>query len=319
MSEALTVPSNNQALQGVGLGTPLFRVKTQYLELVQKTTRQEGAIPGKFRNTATGEHFDTMRVVLLDAPQEQREYYDNSRGFSKDSKICFSIDNVQPHAKAREPKALYCATCEFGDKMWEKWRQTKATEDLPKCQLFYRVYQADRATQAPYYLSVKGTSVLPFKTAMENQLGPLLQKLMAQAKQLNKQRGYVLDRSTGRFIADPEFILPEGKTEREPLAPMPNIFDISFELFVTEKDKGGPPVIGCRDFKALQPKDRAEFGALYQELEAQRRQQPAVDPSILEAEAEFQAAKVATTQPSVVLPGVPVTGEVLPKEAPITI
>jgi hypothetical protein len=77
---------------------------------------------------------------------------------------------------------------------------------------------------------------------------------------------------------------------------MPNIFDISFELFVTEKDTGGPPVIGCRDFKALQPKDRAEFGALYAELEAQRRQ-PAEDPAAMEAEAEFQAAKAATAEP----------------------
>lgn len=335
MSEALTTISNpGEALLagGVGIGAAIFKGRPQIMELVQRTTRQEGAIPGKFRNTATNEHFDTLRVVLLDAPREQREYYLNNGTFSKDNKLCFSTDNVQPHSKAKQPQALYCATCPKGDIKWKKWRDTKDPKDLPECGMFYHLFFADRSTQTAFYFNVKGTSVKPFKDAMETQMYGILQKVVAYVKQTNKARGYT-QTATG-WVPNPEFVLPEGKTEREPIEPMPNVFDISFELYVTTRDKGGPPVIGCRDFKLMQPAERAEFGAMYVDFATRRQSLQAEYEAQANAAEETQSAAAAVSQPAVpavVLPGVPVaqaepaqtagpiTGEIVGKDEPIVI
>lgn len=313
MSEELTI-ANSNVLQvgGVGLGTGIFKAKPQYLELVQRTTRVEGAEPGKFRNTSTNEHFLELRVVLLDVPREQREYYDNSQGFSKDSKICFSIDNNAPHARAKTPQALYCANCPLGDVRWKKWRETHSADDLPKCQMFYSLVLGDRNTQAIYKMAVKGMSVMPFKNYMETAVAGLLQKIMADVRQKNKQRGYSFVPTKGIFVPT------EGATPTEQPLPLPSIYDLSMTMYPTQREKGGVPVIGIKDVKLMSDADRAEFGALYLEL----TKRPAQEEEMSQAEAEFQAAKVATTQapaPAVVLPGVPVQGEVLPKDAPITI
>jgi hypothetical protein len=322
MSEQLTVLNNNVlAVGGIGLGTGIFKPKAQFLELVQKTTRAEGAQPGKYRNTATNEHWDEMRVVLLSVPQEQREYYDNSQGFSKDSKVCFSLTNVQPHARAKEPQAMYCATCTKGDKNWEVWRKTHDPKDLPACNMFYAVLLADRATQTVFRFNVKGTSVMPFKSALETQAAGLLQKIMADVRAKNKTKGYFFVPKTGLFVPI------EGTVPTDAPLPMPNIFDISFCLFVTTRDKGGPPVVGCKDFKYMSPEDRAEFGALYLEY----TKQP--DPTAVAAEEEAQQVAAAVSAPpvqTIVLPGpatVPtvtgvtevLTGEIVGKDEPITI
>ena len=328
MSNELVV-LNNDALQtgGVGLGAAIFKARPQYLELVQKTTRQEGAIPGKFRNVNTGDHYDEMRIVLLGVPQEQREKYDNSGIFSKEHKDCFSLDNIQPHARAKNPPALYCATCPDGDVRWKKWRETHLAADLPPCSMFYKVFLADRTTQTPYFLALKGKSVMPFKAAMETQLAGLLQKVMADVRAKNKLRGYTYVPRTGLFVPTPDFPLAAGENRALPL-PLPNIFDISFTIFVTTKEQGGVPVVGCKDFKLMAEADREEFGALYLELTKQRP-----DTSAAEEEAQQVAAAVsAPPAPAVVLPGPatvptittginegPLVGEVVGKDEPITI
>src|ERR1700688_2739064 len=92
---------------GLGLGGRLFQLKPATIEVVQKLTRQEGAIPGKLRVTATNEHFDEMHVVMLFEPTEQRAYFEGD-DFTRDSKLCFSLDNLKPHEKAAVPQAMAC-------------------------------------------------------------------------------------------------------------------------------------------------------------------------------------------------------------------
>lgn len=341
MSTDALVILNNQSLAvgGIGIGAPIFKGRPQSLELVYPTTKQEGAQPRKFRVIATNQHFDEMRIVMLDAPKEQREWYDGPE-FSRDSKQCFSVDNIQPHPKAKNPPAMYCATCPKGDINWPKWRKTHVAADLPPCGMFYHNFIADRATQTPYYFNVKGTSVMPWKNAMETQMFGILQMVIADVKAKNKLRGYKLNSLTGLFEPDMAFVLPEGTQRALPL-PMPNIFDISFTIFVTTITKGGPPVVGLKDFQLMQDEQRAEFGALYLDF-AQRRAdgRAAADEQLAaaaEVEAQFAKAAVSVAVPTaaVVLPGVPaeaapvmvtvstvkvpIVGEVLPKDAPITI
>lgn len=322
MSTSLTVLDNNQALAGVGLGSGLFRIRPMTLELVHKTTRAEGAIPGKFRVVSTNQHFDEMRVVLLDVPQPQRELYQGSE-FTKDSKVCFSTDNVKPHPKAKDPKAMFCASCEFGDKNWEKWRRDKRPENLPACSMFYHTFVADRATQALYYFNIKGQGVMPFRQQMEQTLGGILQQLTVKAKMANKPLGWTLSPQY-TWEPTPDFVLPEGQTERKAPLPLPNIFDISFTIYVTQRDKGGPFVIGTKDYRYMEKEsDRKEFGGLYQEFIINRK---SLQNAPVEAEEEQAAADAVVSEspatsapaPAVVLPSTgstgPVVGTVVPKE-----
>ncbi len=204
MSTDLVVINSNQGLQlgGVGMGSAIFKARPSFLELVHKTSRQENVTPGEFRVLSTNEHLGkTIRVVLLAVPQVQREWYIDPTIFTKDNKGCFSLDGVQPHARAAQPPAMYCATCPKGDINWNTWRKTKNPKDLPPCNAYYHLLIADRTTQTPYYFNVKGTSFSPFKQAMETQMAALLAKLMANARAENKQRGYTLvtlqDKATG--------------------------------------------------------------------------------------------------------------------------
>src|ERR1700676_5028226 len=127
MNNELVVLNNNAKIavaQKTNALSRLFQVKPATLELVSKASRQEGAIPGKLRVVQTNEHFDTMRAVILFEPTEGRKKYRKGE-YSKDALECFSYDNVQPSSRAKNPPALYCASCPFGDMMWIKYREAK--------------------------------------------------------------------------------------------------------------------------------------------------------------------------------------------------
>ena len=168
MSEALTTTGNNAlVVGGVGMGAGIFKARPMMIELVHKSSHAENVKYGEFRIISTNEHLGTsIRVVLLAVPQEQREWFEGAE-FKKENKQCFSLDGIQPHPRAANPPAMFCRTCPKGDKNWEVWRKTKLAKDLPPCGAYWHLLIADRATQAPYFLNVKGKSYLPFKQAME--------------------------------------------------------------------------------------------------------------------------------------------------------
>ncbi len=320
MSEEAIVVSNvsNQAMQlgGVGMGSTLFRAKPQMLELVHKTSRQENVKYGEFRVIGSNEHLGTViKVVLLAVPQEQREWFIDPEKFTKENKGCFSLDGIQPHPRAAQPPAMFCKVCPKGDINWTTWRKTKNAKDLPPCGAYWHLLLADRRTQAPYYLNVKGKSYLPFRQAMETQMSGLLAKLMANVKAENKALGYVLvNLRQGDGPVYQEFRPVEGVTPTGPALPMPNIFDISFDIFSHSKD-GGPFQMGFKNFALMKPEDKAEFGQLYLDLMANKAQ---VDNSVDEMEAavtEAPAASAPTSEPTSA-PTQQAQGEVLP---PITI
>jgi hypothetical protein len=321
--DKLVVLNNQNPLApqgGVGLGTQLFRVKPSHFELVPKSTRQDGAIPGTIRNMASGQRMgvedangnivkDEVKLVLLAVPQEQREYYLNDgKTYSKDMKECFSLDNVQPHARAKNPPAMFCASCPMGDINWKKWREGGKTPDLlPKCQAYWHLFVGERNTQTPYFTNIKGKSVKLFRDAMETQLGPLLQKLESNAVMLNRTRGYKYNKNTRVF----EFVgLPEGQTEQQPAMPLPNIFDIVFTAYST-KDKAGDIVWGFKDFMQMKPEVREEFGSLYAEFLQRNAERMAAQNALPAASEEAQGD-------AAVMEGEYVEGTVS-KDAPISI
>ena len=251
---------------GLGLGGKLFQLKPSYIEIVQKMTRQEGAIPGKLRVTSTNQHFDEMHVVMLFEPAEQRAYFEGD-DFTRDSKLCFSFDNLKPHDKAKVPQAMACgyynskgqyiAQCEKAK--WDKWRTTKLKADMPKCRNYWHTILADRVTQLPYYFDIKGASITAFTNAMQN---------------------------VARVIA-----LMQANGEN------PNIFDVSFKLYVTQ-EKGAPNyILGIKDVAPLAKEARKDFGALFLDF-ASRRQQGQVEDQVT-AEATDVAQATAAVEASV--------------------
>jgi hypothetical protein len=310
MSEALVTMNSQDALMrgGVGMDSGLFRARPSMLELVHKSSRQENVKFGEFRVISTNEHLGTsIRVVLLAVPQEQREWFIDPTKFTKENKGCFSLDGIRPHHRAQQPPAMFCRVCPKGDVNWEKWRKTKSPADLPPCGAYWHLLVADRATQTPYYMNVKGKSALPFKMAMSQQMSGLLAKIKANVRAENKALGYTLvrlDNGGEVFQPTPGFVVPEGKVQA-PAVPLPSIFEISFDIVASSKD-GGPYVMAFKNFALMKPEDKAEFGALYLELQQQKE---ALKNSYNE---EVEAAEAVTETPASVQP----QGEILP---PITI
>jgi hypothetical protein len=313
MSEEIVVVNNtSQAMQlsGIGMGMSLFKARPQLLELVHKSSRQENVKYGEFRVVNTNEHLGTsIRVVLLAVPQEQREWFFDPKVFTKENKHCFSLDGIQPHPKASNPPAMYCKTCPKGDINWEKWRKTKNPQDLPPCGAYWHLLLADRTTQTPYYLNVKGKSYMPFRQAMETQMSGLLAKLFANVKAENKKLGYTLvNLRQGNGPVYQEFRPTPGVVPTGEALPMPNIFDISFDIFSSSKD-GGPFQMGFKGFALMKPEDKAEFGQLYLDLMANKVELATNDEAEINAAVSEESSAPATTQQSP-------SGEVLP---PITI
>src|SRR5271157_1659906 len=311
MSQELVVINNNNALQmgGVGFGASMFKARPMMIELVHKSSRQENVICGQFRCVSTNEHLgNKIRVVLLAVPQEQREWFSDPKVFNKENKYCFSVDGKEPHPRAKHPPAMFCKTCPKGDINWVKWRKTNNPNDLPPCGAFWHLLIADRTTQTPYYLNVKGKSYLPFKQAMEQQMSGILAKLFSYVKAENKKLGYTYNAQENRFISTPGFVLPEGITEQKVALPLPNIFDISFEIQSSSRD-GGPYVMSFGDFKLMNPEDKAEFGQLYLDIVASREATVQVNEE-QETEQAVMEAPASTGA---------VQGEVLPAQEQITI
>jgi hypothetical protein len=296
-------PESMIVAQRVSALSKLFTLKPKTLELVSKSTRQEGAEPGTFRVTSTNEKFRELRAVILFAPLEQREKYRKGE-YTKDSKECFSLDSVQPHPKARQPYALYCAQCPMGDINWEKYREAKAkgiTGDalsayIPPCRRFWHLFIASRETQRPYYFNIKGGSVKPFEEAMQN-VADLFQMIMQNIKAENKT------------IAAANAANPTG--DQVPLKNMPDSIDeiiwhISFTMYAWNRN-GGPWMVGFKDFKVMSEEDRKDFGKIVDDVNARRKagqlqtqeasEQEEEEASVIEAPASgVRTAEVVSVQ-----------------------
>lgn len=269
----------------------LFQLKPKTLELVSKSTHQEGAVPGTFRVTSTNESFKEMRAVILFEPLEQREKYRKGE-YTKDSKECFSLDNVQPHPKARTPYAMYCDACPMGDLNWVKYREAKnkgitgeaLQAYLPPCRKFWHLFIAARETQRPYYFNVKGGSVKPFEDAMQN-VADLFQMIMQNIKAENKATALANAALTPEQIATgavPKALVPTPETIGD------IIWRISFTMYSWQQN-GGQFKLGMKDFKVMSEDDRKDFGKIVDDIKARREAGQLQTQEASEAEEEAAA------------------------------
>src|ERR1700722_5145954 len=279
MSEnPLVVVQPNAALvvaQKVNALSRLFVLKPSNIELVSKATRQEGAVPGTFRDTSTNESWKELKAVILFETLEQREMYRKGE-YTKDSKLCFSLDNVQPHIRAKNPPALYCATCPMGDSNWTKWREAKAkgisgdqlSALLPACRKYWHLFIANRATQMPHYINIKGTSVKPFEDAMQN-VARIFQMIIANIK--------------AEIRAGKDVKMPESISDI--------IWKISFTM--VPELKNGTWQMGFKNFGMMTEADQEGFGKIIADINARRAAGQVQSQEA--AEAEEVAAAVSET------------------------
>ena len=267
-------PAEMVVAQQMNALSRLFTLKPKSIELVSKSTRQEGAEPGTFRVVATNEKFKELRAVMLYLPVEQREMYKKGE-YSKDAKLCFSLDNVSPHPKAKNPPALYCATCPSGDINWVRYRDAAArgvsgdalNAFLPPCRKYWHLFLAARDTLVPYYFNTKGISVKSFEQAMQN-VSELFLKMIQMQIAENKARA------------------AKGEAQVPAItAPADLIWRISFTMYSWQKN-GGPFMLGLKDFRVMSEEDRAAFGQLIQDYAARRAQGAIRTQESAEAEAE---------------------------------
>ena len=278
-------PAEMVVAQQMNALSRLFQLKPKSIELVSKSTRQEGAEPGTFRVITTNEKFKELRAVMLYLPTEQREMYKKG-DYNKDAKLCFSLDNVQPHQKAKNPPALYCSTCPMGDINWTKYRDAAArgvsgdalTALLPPCRKYWHLFLAARDTLVPYYFNVKGTSVKPFEQAMQN-----VSELFLKINQMEIAENKAL-------VAKGEKALPITTNPAE------LIWRISFTMYSWQKN-GGPFMLGLKDFRVMSAEDRASFGKLIQDYAARRAQGAIQTQEAAEAEAEAAVVEGAKNIP----------------------
>jgi len=287
MSDELTVvnnpvPAEALVAQRFNSLSKLFQLRPKSLELVSKSTQQAGAEPGTFRVVSTNEKFKELRAVMLYAPIEQREKY-RKGVFSADAKDCFSLDNVQPHPKAKNPPAMYCASCPDGDIRWVTYRDAMKrgisgealAAFLPPCRKFWHLFLAARDTLVPYYFNCKGSSVKPFEAAMQ-EVAELFMKMNQNILNQNKEKA----------------------AKGEPLLPVPTdpndlIWHISFTMYTWQKN-GGVFMLGMKDFKVMNEEDKATFGKILADYAARR----AAGAIQSQEAAEQEAADAAVSKPA---------------------
>src|ERR1700676_265831 len=287
MSDELTVvnnpvPAEALVAQRFNSLSKLFQLRPKSLELVSKSTQQAGAEPGTFRVVSTNEKFKELRAVMLYAPIEQRSKY-RKGVFSADAKDCFSLDNVQPHPKAKNPPAMYCASCPDGDIRWVTYRDAMKrgisgealAAFLPPCRKFWHLFLAARDTLVPYYFNCKGSSVKPFEAAMQ-EVAELFMKMNQNILNQNKEKA----------------------AKGEPLLPVPTdpndlIWHISFTMYTWQKN-GGVFMLGMKDFKVMNEEDKATFGKILADYAARR----AAGAIQSQEAAEQEAADAAVSKPA---------------------
>jgi hypothetical protein len=280
----------------------LFKLKPGNLQLVSSMTQQEGAIPGKIRVVETNQHFTELQVVILADPQfpKPRNYWQKGV-HSKDGLLCFSTNGVTPHDKAKIKQHDLCSACKKAD--WAPYRAHKIADNLPPCRDYWKVFLAERTTKLPYWMNIGGKNDAPFKEACQN-IVRTLAPIQAEIEQQKR----------------------EGKTPR----PAPEVYDISFTMFV--KKEGAHYILGFKDFAPMSLEVRAEFGAIFADFARRRAEYEqyatsegesaavdAVSGGNTGAPATQNATQQTAGQPVKVAPRTPRPAVVIPKGPTITV
>lgn len=229
-TELVKIEPQDLAQGGVGVdfGSKLFRSKPMTLAINQSNTQVEGAVPGKFRITETGDQFERLSVVLLTMPEEGRNWYIGEPGTlhkKPENLMCFSRDMIKPDTRSKMPQAMFCKGCPKAE--WDK----SVTPNKPApCDPQYYAIFIDTVTQMPLRMFINGASRVSFEKDTS---------ILANKFRLLKSKGVKANLFDMKF----DIFLERGKNK-------------TFKNYVLRIDPKSPELIQSEE-------QRKEFGELY--------------------------------------------------------
>jgi hypothetical protein len=258
------------APQGVGFEDSVL--KPIYLELVQRSTRGKGNVPGLFREKNNPEAtYAEMKVVFLRKARESRTMYPIGSELGA-MPLCRSKDGISPikNDDRLQPQADNCAGCLYGDRAWKDYNKTKVA---PACSNALNLFFVDRDVKWPFFLQVGGMGLSSGKKLPTGVVTyPMLMSTLA--------------RDSAKY-----------KIEHKV---MPNIFDFTVTMYAAEIEgkKGTYFIPAFKNRMLLKPEDRPEFGQLYEQYVAQQSQVEAAADAGAEVDDEISEEKSSGSKPN---------------------
>lgn len=175
----MAVGNTQTALVAGGQGFEDSEILPSYIELVQRTTQVDGAIPGKFRDKESNQHFDTIELIPLQFSTSRVLFPPG--GDLNQEPLCRSSNGITPALNVIQPQASSCSTCAQSD--WSNYVKGSG-QGMPGCKEKMRLLFIDRETQLPYYLTVGGRSIQPMRS-FKRTLDKYYQIAKAKSEALN--------------------------------------------------------------------------------------------------------------------------------------
>jgi hypothetical protein len=153
MSTALTAPTPT----ALAVGFEGYKVTPAQMKLVQRTSTDPEATPGKLFDTVAKSNLDSVQAVML-AFRSSRVLFPPGGELGQEP-LCRSNNGVVPAADANVPQCTSCALCDHGPKVWKTWKKTGIK---PDCQEKQNILFVMRDSGLPYWLSIGGMSIKNF-------------------------------------------------------------------------------------------------------------------------------------------------------------
>ncbi len=141
----------------------MVKLRPSLIELVPLTSQKPGAIPGKFRDEVTLEHYDSITVVPLTIGRERLMFPPYGSGANKP--ICKSYDAIVPSPWVENPPARTCEACP--NSRWGKKDLVSGKSARPACDEGYKMTVIIKESQLPRIIKFKGTGITALKKFME--------------------------------------------------------------------------------------------------------------------------------------------------------
>ena len=161
---ALGIPEELVGFSGLeGIDASTFIIPR--IKIVQPTTREADATPGKLRINLTGDEFGSIPVILIKAIQG-RTLWDPKPG--SDIILCRSYDFLKPDSSIEKPYSDYCAkkvknlrgqdvlsiACDCA-----KWHG----DTKPECTENYNLLCLQNEDLLPFWITLHGASISPVR------------------------------------------------------------------------------------------------------------------------------------------------------------
>jgi len=147
------------------------KITIEQVDLVQNTTRAEGAEPGKFRSKSSGQHVTELFAIPIGAQTKRVLFPDGEFGANP---ICRSNDGIVPADSIANPPSQSCKTCKMSS--WNAYSAAKrrgAPQSTlqalkPKCDEKLELLFLDKLTFKVLRLNTGGASLKEVKSSIRS-------------------------------------------------------------------------------------------------------------------------------------------------------